>query len=110
MAAELCSLYTEVRHTYLNYNLFGASLSEPHTGQTASPAMFIYLYVYRYVSYVIPYFHWTASILISVNSVNATMFKYRDSFNFALVMGNDEYVHAASTAWVKLSRPTATVS
>ena len=32
----------------------GASLSEPHTGQTASPAMFICIYVYIYVSYVIP--------------------------------------------------------
>ena len=36
------------------FKIVGASLSEPHTGQTASPAMFIYLYVYIYVSYVIP--------------------------------------------------------
>ena len=26
--------------------IIGASLSEPHTGQTASPAMYIYIYIY----------------------------------------------------------------
>ena len=58
----------------------GASPSEPHTGQTASPTMFIYMYVgivHHFVnkcSHVL--IHWKASILPCViNSVNATMFK-----------------------------------
>ena len=38
--------------------------------------------------------HWTASILLSVIATT-----FRDSFNFALAMGDDEHVHAASTAW-----------
>ena len=53
----------------LPWAFVGASLSEPHTGQMASPVMFIYLC--RYVSYVIKcpcvLIHWTAaSILLSV--------------------------------------------
>ena len=56
--------------------IIGASLSEPHTGQTltASPAMFICIYLSIYVCMYRTSFrkcphvliHWTASILLSV--------------------------------------------
>ena len=49
-------------------SLIEASLSEPHTGQTASPAMFIHRYLCIVCHSVFPrvLIHWTASILLSV--------------------------------------------
>ena len=43
------------------------SLSEPHTGQTVSPTMFIYLYICLYCMSFrkCVLIHWTASILLS---------------------------------------------
>ena len=79
---------------------------EPHTGQTVSPTMFISLYLSIYLSMFIYMYrtsfrmcplvliHWTASILLSVIAIT-----FRDSFNFALAMDDDEHVHVASTAW-----------
>ena len=74
-------------HTHKTTNHFPAYWGEPeraHTGQTASPAMFICIYLSMFVCIVrhsvnkCPHvlIHWTASILQCViNSVNATTFK-----------------------------------
>ena len=59
---------------WVRAKVIGASLSEPHTGQTASPAMFIYVYIYLCLYRTCTSFrkcpriliHWTASILLSV--------------------------------------------
>ena len=55
---------------YIHYKLLllliiGASLSEPHTGQTASPAMFISMYRTSFRKCPRILIHWTSSILLS---------------------------------------------
>ena len=75
---KLLSVVTDQvkQHTVWDYliRLIGASLSEPHTGQMASPAMFICIYLSIYVCMYRTSFrkcphiliYWTASILLSV--------------------------------------------
>ena len=64
------AVQTNSAETSLALLVIGASLSEPHTGQTASPAMFIcwYISMYRTSFRKCPriLIHWTASILLSV--------------------------------------------